>query len=1105
MRARELETFLELPTIRDADRRATFRQTIATLARVGTTFGPSPLDGIAPVALARAVRTAIDSGFFEDLGWLSTEAVAVALYELTNNLPNGPEKRDLGRRVLLLLNEGTARTFIAIATRMARGSRKGLVGPGVRARLSLVFSAPSASLDAGPLAFALVSRRELSREWIASAATGPLPARRLAARILERAAVVAARRAAEGDDYAARVFTTEHISRAFDRLLADREPLVWRHAAVARGLLAGVASSPWKAVVENLHPRLTPTEWRRGAVSMVAAIATTPERAMPRAVELTRSAMAAQDHGLVATMVHGLPRALDAEPEAAEQLLDSIVDADAPGAAEAITSIMRELSGDAGRRAVATARAVLADRLSQGINEPAELVLARALSLELDPHGKSDPTLRDGVAAAVTMFVETGAREAFNAAVEALEIARIGMSTLEGLEVGSDTKGIALRTSILLLRDMDLGLLEEPALGNLLRLGGESEGTNDALDELHNRLGQWLLGQEQRVPVKESGALGMSGRRLRALLHLLDTEGAEWDDDASTSSSNAHVRRVEAAGLLFTRLANDPHSPLHRTISATLARALDALVREGVCEPVDVLLVTASRIGEPADVATLAEASMTPDVEGTLQGWSRFMQIALEDDTDAARIDAILELSAALGDDGSGRAEGLRTVLSRIAQSLQQLQAVASRRDLEDAASAFDTLAGAAHAWTYMQAGAILRVLGNDDDAPPTSTAAVAQAGKLSGHLLRIAEPVAADARAAASDGVAELRRLLPGPLMAVVAGALARLAELPYEPPIAAARATSFRPVADALPAWLGPRRTIGGFFIVRPLGKGAAASVFLAKRIEERHDSAAEQFALKVPDYDGAAARSLSEQEFLAFFRAEATALLGLPTDPNLARFVTFDLAARPKPILVMELIEGPTLERFISTSDASQGSQGSHGSAARAFEILDGVAAGLEVMHRHTVGHLDLKPSNVILRGGQTPMLVDFGLAGRVIRPGCATGPYGAPEVWGVTPDDFRGEPSPMPADVYGFGALAFEVLTGKTLFEADTEVAVVSKHLVHDGHPLELDRLAHVRPLVELLEHTLRRDPRQRWPITQVRHALRAVAKVAGQLAWPLSAA
>jgi hypothetical protein len=461
----------------------------------------------------------------------------------------------------------------------------------------------------------------------------------------------------------------------------------------------------------------------------------------------------------------------------------------------------------------------------------------------------------------------------------------------------------------------------------------------------------------------------------------------------------------------------------------------------------------------------------------------------------AARIEPFLELAAALEADGSGRAEGLRALLVRIARALQSIASIESRSGVDAAASAFETLANAAHAYAQLEVGAQLRVLGESQDDAPASSVAVSQANKLASTMLRLGDRSGSESKEAADDALSDLNRLVPPSFTRIVSEVLSRVATLPYE---ATARTTATHVrVDEQLPAWLGARRTLGGFYVVRPLGGGAASSVFVAKRIEERHDANAELFALKVPDYDGAAARSLSEKEFLEYFRAEATALLGLPSDPNLARFVTFDLASRPKPILVMELIEGPTLERFVASADATH-----QLTAARAFDVLDGVLAGLEVMHRHAIGHLDLKPSNVILRNGQVPTLVDFGLAGRVIRPGCATGPYGAPEVWGVLPDDFHGDPSPMPADVYAFGALAYEMLTGHTLFDADSEVAIVSKHLVHDGHPAELDRLAHVRPLVELLEHTLRRDPRQRWTVPQVRGALRAIAKVAGNFQWPL---
>src|SRR6185436_1925360 len=109
----------------------------------------------------------------------------------------------------------------------------------------------------------------------------------------------------------------------------------------------------------------------------------------------------------------------------------------------------------------------------------------------------------------------------------------------------------------------------------------------------------------------------------------------------------------------------------------------------------------------------------------------------------------------------------------------------------------------------------------------------------------------------------------------------------------------------------------------------------------------------------------------------------------------FVTFDLAARPKPILVMEFIEGTTLERLLAAGSMT---------TLQALDLLDGVLAGLEAMHAAGLGHLDVKPANVVVRQSGAPVLVDFGLTGRNLRPGCLTGAYGAPEVWGVAPEGF-----------------------------------------------------------------------------------------------------
>jgi serine/threonine protein kinase len=247
-------------------------------------------------------------------------------------------------------------------------------------------------------------------------------------------------------------------------------------------------------------------------------------------------------------------------------------------------------------------------------------------------------------------------------------------------------------------------------------------------------------------------------------------------------------------------------------------------------------------------------------------------------------------------------------------------------------------------------------------------------------------------------------------------------------------------------------------------------------------------------VPEYSATAARSVSEADFMKMFREEAGALLSLPHHPNLARFVTFDAGAKPKPILVMELVEGPTLEKQIESRSLDM---------PRAVRTLDQVLAGLEAMHGVGVGHLDLKPSNVVLRRSDEAVLVDFGLSGRHIRPGCATGPYGAPEVWGAVPDGVT--PSPIAVDIYAFGCVAYEALTGNTLFAADSEMAQIAAHVGHDGFPPPLRALAKspgLAPIAELLFATLRRDPRNRPGAAAVRKELRKLALHLERQKWPL---
>ncbi|CAN5119683.1 hypothetical protein BH09MYX1_BH09MYX1_62020 [soil metagenome] len=662
------------------------------------------------------------------------------------------------------------------------------------------------------------------------------------------------------------------------------------------------------------------------------------------------------------------------------------------------------------------------------------------------------------------------------------------------------SSGIAMRTELLVLRDLDLGILERSTLLDLLRLGPTAElvrGQEDAFFALQQSVSDFVL-ERERVAGNSSRNGTLRLRRLRALLHLVD---GEIEGEAGRAAELAERNRGVAADLL--RRGGSLPPSLRRASSATLARSLDALVRAQFLDAADALLVVARTLEDPTEVRVLAEASMDPELRHAFARCGAFASAVREYDEATAKGDSLrptahldrLEpklraFEAWTKDmflDPSSRAESLRTVLARISTSLRTLAGAEALSSLGDGAEPLVALENALDALAQLAASAIARL----DPAteaigePPAESIAVLVARVLSG-----AEP-ALDPQVF-SDRISDVLQGAPRVLAPLVRDVLLVLPKLAVRTASVAGGSTERSP--EQLPAWLPPRRTLGGFYVVRGIGSGGGGSVFVATRVEERADPTAERFALKVPDYTASAARTLSESEFLDMFRAEASALIGLPTHPNLARFVTFDTAARPKPILVMELVEGATFEQLISSNALT---------VTRAFEILDDVLAGLETMHGVEVGHLDVKPSNVVLRGGEVGVLVDFGLAGRHVRPSCATGSYGAPEIWSPPPDVRL---DPRPVDVYAFGCVAFEALTGTVLIDGPTELALVARHLAHDGFPEKLKALAGkpaLAALAELLFSTLRRDPEKRPNVVALRADMRRVASTMARASWPLA--
>ena len=215
-------------------------------------------------------------------------------------------------------------------------------------------------------------------------------------------------------------------------------------------------------------------------------------------------------------------------------------------------------------------------------------------------------------------------------------------------------------------------------------------------------------------------------------------------------------------------------------------------------------------------------------------------------------------------------------------------------------------------------------------------------------------------------------------------------------------------------------------------------------------------------------------------------------MPVHANLARFITFDASARPKPILVMEFVRGINLERALEIATLDM---------TRAFAIIDNLLAGLEAMHRVQIAHLDVKPANVVLRAGKDEaVLVDFGLAGRRLRPGCGSVHYGAAEVWLEGTDV-----EPYPADVYAAACVAFEILTNSVLIRGETLRSVVDQHFTaRPGSALlsPLERVPRFAPVAALLRAALIREPRRRPSIAHLRAGFAAIAPELRGIVWPL---
>ena len=289
---------------------------------------------------------------------------------------------------------------------------------------------------------------------------------------------------------------------------------------------------------------------------------------------------------------------------------------------------------------------------------------------------------------------------------------------------------------------------------------------------------------------------------------------------------------------------------------------------------------------------------------------------------------------------------------------------------------------------------------------------------------------------------------------------------------------------------------RFAGYFEVTGVLGAGGMGEVYRARDTRLSRD-----VALKLlPDAFAAAA------DRLARFQREAELLASL-NHPNIAQIYGIEEAGGLR-ALVLELVEGPTLEARIARGPIPPD---------EVLVIATQLTDGLEAAHEAGVVHRDLKPANVKVQHDGTVKVLDFGLAKALDAARGPRDPDGSSTLSSVdtqvgavvgtaaymSPEQARGKAVDRRTDIWAFGVVVFEMLTGRKAFTGDDTAGIFAEVL--KGEPAWETLPGEVTPAVSaVLRRCLEKEPFRRMrDIADVRVELRGAFEAARRPAGPAS--
>lgn len=232
-----------------------------------------------------------------------------------------------------------------------------------------------------------------------------------------------------------------------------------------------------------------------------------------------------------------------------------------------------------------------------------------------------------------------------------------------------------------------------------------------------------------------------------------------------------------------------------------------------------------------------------------------------------------------------------------------------------------------------------------------------------------------------------------------------------------------------------------IGSYRLVRKLGSGGTGTVYLADRADAEFEK---RVAVKL------IRRGMDTDYIIERFQNERRLLASLE-HANIARMIDGGVTDEGRPYLIMEYVEGASIEQYCSTHDVSLRGR---------IELFRTVCEAVHHAHRNLIVHRDLKPGNIFVNTSGEVKLLDFGIA-KVLETGVGGS---EPSSGGVTvtglrmmtpryasPEQVTGQPITTATDVYSLGVVLYELLTGARPYDLGTGAAVEVERVIRETEP------------------------------------------------------